>query len=97
MRFWHDLALALGGRTVQELQAAMSASELASWQAYVEDNGPLDYQRRFDEPAALIAWAARSVAPGAGKSSPKDFYRYHKKSEHTNIDSAIAKVFGVNL
>jgi hypothetical protein len=89
--------LALGGRTVQELQAAMSTSELASWQAYVEDNGPLDYQRRYDEPAALIAWAARSVAPGIGNSSPKDFYRYHKKSGQTDIDSAIAKLFGVNV
>ena len=31
---WFDLALALGGRTVDELQAAMSAREFAEWGAY---------------------------------------------------------------
>lgn len=70
----------------------MSASEFANWVAYVHDNGPLDYQRRFDEPAALIAWAV-----SGGKAKIEDFLRFKHKNNHTDIDNAIAKLFGVNL
>lgn len=73
----------------------MSASEFASWLAYAEDNGPLDLQRRYDEPAALIAWAARSAAGMKGK--PEDFLRFQKKNGHSSIDNAIAKLFGVKV
>ena len=31
---WHDLAIALGGRTVDEWQQAMSAVEFESWMRY---------------------------------------------------------------
>jgi len=73
----------------------MSATEFAHWLAYVEDNGPLDYQRRFDEPAALIAWSIQAV--NGGKSKIEDFLRYRTKSATSSIDSAIAKAFGVKL
>ncbi len=75
----------------------MSASEFASWLAYVEDNGPLDLQRRYDEPAALIAWAVQAAQ--GGKSKLDDFLRYKHKShnQHSSIDNAIAKLFGVKV
>lgn len=73
----------------------MSASEFASWLAYVEDNGPLDLQRRYDEPAALIAWAVQATQ--GGKAKPEAFLRYQQKNSHTSIDNAIAKLFGVKV
>jgi hypothetical protein len=73
----------------------MSAKEFANWVAYVEDNGPLDYQRRFDEPAALIAWAVQAVQ--GGKSKIDDFLRYKHKNNHSDIDNAILKMFGVKV
>jgi hypothetical protein len=87
--------LALGGRTVGELKAVMSASEFASWLAYVEDNGPLDLQRRYDEPAALIAWAVQAAQ--GGKAKLEDFLRFKHKNQHSSIDNAIAKLFGVKV
>lgn len=73
----------------------MTATEFANWVAYVEDNGPLDYQRRFDEPAALIAWAAQAAQ--GGKAKVQDFLRYQTKNNHGDIDNAIAKAFGVKV
>ncbi len=75
----------------------MTASELASWLAYVEDNGPLDLQRRYDEPAALVAWTVQAAQ--GGKSKIGDFLRYKHKNhnQHSSIDNAIAQIFGVNL
>ena len=41
---WHDLAIALGGRTVDEWQQAMSAVEFESWMRYCAKK-PLPAQR----------------------------------------------------
>ena len=41
---WHDLAIALGGRTVDEWQQAMSAVEFESWMRYCAKQ-PLPAQR----------------------------------------------------
>lgn len=70
----------------------MSASEFAMWVAYVEENGPLDYQRRFDEPAALIAWAVQ--ASQGGKAKFEQFLRYRPQSNLSPLDCDIAKLLG---
>tara|TARA_R110000824_G_scaffold123055_1_gene280577 strand:+ start:1919 stop:2278 length:360 start_codon:yes stop_codon:yes gene_type:complete len=41
---WHDLAIALGGRTVDEWQQTMSAVEFAAWMEYCTKK-PLPVQR----------------------------------------------------
>jgi len=41
---WHDLAIALGGRTVDEWQQAMSAAEFQGWMEYCAKK-PLPAQR----------------------------------------------------
>ena len=41
---WHDLAIALGGRTVDEWQQAMSAVEFEAWMQYCTKK-PLPAQR----------------------------------------------------
>ncbi len=71
----------------------MSASEFANWVAYVDDNGPLDLQRRYDEPAALIAWAVQAAQ--GGKAKLEDFLRFKHKNNYSDIDNAILKAFGV--
>ena len=73
----------------------MSATEFANWVAYVEENGPLDYQRRFDEPAALIAWAMNRT--NGGKAEFADFLRYQPKNNLSALDNEIAKAFGIKL
>lgn len=70
----------------------MSASEFRDWVAYVEDNGPLDYQRRFDEPAALIAWAVQAAQ--GGKARIDDFLRYRAPSNLSRLDRDIGKLLG---
>lgn len=54
MWFWHTLALALGGRTVAELQASMSQREFQAWVAYYRAF-PFDDLHRYHRPAALVA------------------------------------------
>lgn len=65
----------------------MSASEFSNWVAYVEENGPLDYQRRFDEPAALVAWATQAAA--GGKAKIQDFLRYTQNADGAGKDTLI--------
>lgn len=48
------LALALGGRTVEEWRAAMSEAEFQRWMAFYT-LFPFDDFHRFHRPAALIA------------------------------------------
>jgi hypothetical protein len=47
------LALALGGRTVEEWQASMSQAEYLSWVAFYRLH-PFDDRHRYHRPAALI-------------------------------------------
>lgn len=55
--FWHTLSLALGGRTVAEWQAAMSAAEFDRWRQYYLAH-PFDDAHRYHRPAALVAAGA---------------------------------------
>lgn len=56
-RFWFDLALALGGRTVDEWQEAMSSQEFSEWMVYAGSNpfgeGRMDW--RFGMLASVMA------------------------------------------
>jgi hypothetical protein len=69
---WFDLALALG-MTVTDLKARMPMSEFGDWFAYVELFGPVDYRRRYDEPAAMVSYITQRVQ--GGKAKLDDFLR----------------------
>ena len=69
---WFDLALALG-MTVTDLQRRMPMSEFGAWFAYVELFGPVDYRRRYDEPAAMISMTTNRTQ--GGKAKLDDFLR----------------------
>lgn len=64
--------------------------------AYVEDNGPLDYQRRFDEPAALVAWTVANANRLSGKPFD-EFLRYQPKNDLNDIDNGFLKLFGIKM
>lgn len=51
---WFTLALALGGRTVQEWQAVISENEFRRWGQFYKDY-PFDDFHRFYRPAAMVA------------------------------------------
>lgn len=38
------------------MRARMSGAEMHRWRLYREKHGPLDLERRFDRPAALLAY-----------------------------------------
>lgn len=61
---YHDLALALGGMTVDELKQRMSAEEFSRWLEYVAVNGPLHSTIRLEQ---AIAGAASPFIKGGGK------------------------------
>jgi hypothetical protein len=69
---WFDLALALGF-TVTDLKARMPLDELAGWFAYVDLYGPVDYRRRYDEPAAMLSMVVNRT--GGGNAKLDDFLR----------------------
>ncbi len=51
----YDLALALGGMTVEELKSRMSLNELNGWAKYIEVNGPMSPILRNDAAIARLA------------------------------------------
>lgn len=53
---WYVLALALGGRTVREWQAAITPEEFRDWCEYYR-RWPFDDFHRHHRPAALVAHA----------------------------------------
>lgn len=52
--FWHVLALALGGRTIQEWRSVMTQPEFLLWLEFYR-MFPFDDLHRFHRPAALVA------------------------------------------
>lgn len=75
------MALALG-QTVTSLKATMPLTEFGEWVAYCELYGPVDYRRRYDNPAALQAWITQAVQ--GGKGGFNDFVPYQKLPETFN-------------
>lgn len=79
--FWHYLALAIGGATVEELQARMSSPEYARWQAYfkLEPFG----MKRTDLNSSIIATVIAGIFGGDAEVSDfmPDFIKKKKKTE----------------
>jgi hypothetical protein len=91
-KFWHVLALALGGRTVAEWQEVMTRKEFLDWVEF-NKNFPFDDLHRFHRPAAVIA------ASMGGKDA------YQKALDHlapepvpegmSAVDFSVYKAFGM--
>lgn len=90
------MALALG-KTVTELQAHMPLSEVALWQRYRKQHGPLTYERMFDRPAALLAFIF-SRAHG-GKATMKDLLPYSRDGvdEAPPLEDIIKQIGGTKI
>lgn len=91
---WFDLALALG-MTVTDLKARMPMSEFGEWFAYVELFGPVDYRRRYDEPAAMISMVTNRT--NGGKAKLSDFLRklptIHDTADLSDVDKQVIAAF----
>lgn len=61
----------------------MTHREWAQWVAYVETYGPIDIQRRYDEPAARVAAVVAQV--NGSRHTAEHFLPYRR--EKTSIDS----------
>jgi len=85
---WHTLALALGGRTVAELKAAMSAAEFDRWCAYYRAQ-PFDDMHRYQRPAALLA------AISTGKQPSHWLDQYLAPPSVSDVDASIFRAFGL--
>lgn len=84
---WHTLALALGGRTVAELQAHMSAAEFERWCDYYRI-APFDDRHRYHRPAALIA--SRN-----SRSPVEDLIDWLQPPDMPTEDLSVFKALGV--
>lgn len=80
------LALALGGRTVAELRAALTESEFQAWIAFYRDF-PFDDYHRFHRPAALVS---TSMA-GGDVQSRLNFLQPRDGGEMDSADSRTMK------
>lgn len=61
--------------TLTELKGRISTDELRTWEAYVEENGPLHPFLRIE------AIVAKAVSPFLKNSKPKDFMPWPKEPE----------------
>lgn len=61
------IALALGGRTIAEWQAAMTQPEFEAWAEFYR-RWPFDDRHRYYRPAVLVA-GALSGGPGAAEAA----------------------------
>ena len=88
------MAINLGG-TVGELQRRMSYAEFTRWLVYRKKHGPLTDERRFDRPAALLAFLYAQVHAQQGKSpsSLADFMPWSEPPPASIHD--IAKELGI--
>lgn len=72
----------------------MSSNEFAHWVAYIDLYGPVDLQRRYEEPAARVAAVVAQVH-GHNKSV-EDFLVYRPKAASNDtliLDPELAKYF----
>lgn len=92
------MALALGG-TVADLQRRMTMREVQLWMSYRRIHGPLNYERRFDRPAAMIGHIL-SRAYG-GKATFKDLMPYGRdadaSADSASIEDIINEIGGVKV
>lgn len=88
------LALALGGRTIDEWKATMSRSELASWAEFYAAY-PFDDRHRYHRPAALIARASGSSLDVDAMLAWLIPTPAIETQEHTEADITTLKAFGL--
>lgn len=80
--FLHKLALRMG-RTVTELTATMTTSELISWMAYARTYPIGDEEREdmlFARLCSVVANASGMKRRGGGQITPKDFVLFQQKN-----------------
>ena len=80
------------GRTIAELQAQITMSEVEVWLAYRRKYGPMNPNRTFDAGPAIIA-SLISKAHG-GKAVPADFMPYYPKEEKEVTLNDLVQSFG---
>lgn len=85
------MALALGGRTIAELQEAMSEVEFRSWVEFYKLS-PFDDLHRFHRPAALIA---RSFSGGEISDLIEWLHPRPQSKEWNQSDINTFKAFGI--
>lgn len=71
--------MSLGGSTIRELQSRMGVSEVALWVKYFKKHGPHSAVRKYDRPAALLAYVASRIS--GGKSVMTDFMPFGREDE----------------
>jgi hypothetical protein len=76
------------GDTVESLQRRMSSREWTQWTAYVDLYGPVDQQRRYDEPSARVAAVVAQVHGNSNKTA-LDFMPYTPKPDATPAGTLI--------
>ncbi len=95
--FRHDLCLALGGMTVEEMGQRMSQREFMDWSVYAEINGELSPARRWDRGPALVAYMLQALQGGKGKLA--DYLPFHKPDaldiEGDKLEAALLAQFQV--
>jgi len=86
----------LGG-TVRELQHRMTMPEFSTWIRYRKKHGPMNDIRRYDRPAALLAFMASRL--GGGKvNSITDFMPFGMEEEQeADLSQIITALGGVNI
>ncbi len=83
------LALALGGRTVSELKAAMTQVEFDRWRHFYVQQ-PFDDLHRFHRPAALVA-----TSFGGELKSRLDFLTRPIQTAEEDADDVTLRAFGL--
>jgi len=103
--FWHRLALALGGCTVEELKSRMSHREAENWKRFFMINGPAGDQR-LD---VNFAWLRQVLLSCHVRQPPTiddvllkyDYKRYFEKDDEAERAQRdfdyLFKRFGANL
>lgn len=73
---WHELVLnGIGGNSIAEAKATLSYAEVLAWVAYRDKHGSLNFVRRQELAAALIALQVNRS--GGGKAELYDFMPHH--------------------
>ncbi len=83
----------IGGATVGELQRRMSHAEFVRWCIYRRQFGPMNYERRYDRPAALLAYKYSQVH-GGNPESIADFMPWSQDESVATLEE-IAKELGI--
>lgn len=73
----------IGGPTVEQAQANMSAAEFDLWVRYRQKYGSLHLGRRIEQSTALLASQQVNIAAGKAVSKPSDYMPHEPEPELT--------------